>query len=42
MRFLEKETELNIANVYLCPDDEVHRQVKPSVYAGLQTFIANK
>lgn len=24
------------------PDDEEHRQVKPSVYAGLQTFIASK
>lgn len=34
--------EQQVNDVPFRPHDEVHRQVKPSVYAGLQTFIANK
>ena len=38
---LQEYTRVSLA-IKKIPDDEVHRQVKPSVYAGLQTFVASK
>ena len=38
---LQEYTRVSLA-IKKIPDDEEHRQVKPSVYAGLQTFVASK